>query len=204
MIKRTALMILSLVASVLGAAPLAMAQDAAVAPPATPQAPVAQDVVQRFDPIDNRMVDVPPAEIKPGFLYNRYHAGLGRRVWSVATPDGGYLYAMAPGSVQPARSLDLRATEQQLRAELTERAPELAKILDIRGGTACVRLTPNETWEVVAHPTIPSVLDLETGRRWEWHGRRRVAVVHTLGYEWMLVDGRIVPSVMYVGAPGCW
>jgi hypothetical protein len=199
MIERKAVVVLGLAACALGAGRMAAAQDASVAAPA-----VGQDVVQRFDPINNRIVDVPPAEIKPGFLYNHYHAGLGRRVWSVATPDGGFLYAMAPGSVQPARALDLRATEQQLRTELIQREPELAKLLDIRGGTASVRLTPNETWEVVAQPTISSVFDLETGRRWEWHGRRRVAVVHTYGYEWTLVDGRFMPSVVYAGAPGCW
>ena len=202
-VRRRLLLVLLFGACAACRAQLAAAQEAAVDRAGVDRETVDRDAVQRFDPIVDQMVDVPPAEVKPGFLYNHFHEGLGRRVWSVAAPGGGFLYAMAPGSVQPARALDLRATEQQLRAELLERAPELAQVLDIRGGTAFMRLTPNETWEVVRQSTIANVFDLETGRRWEWHGVRRVAVVHMRGYEWMLVDGRAVPSAGY-GMVECW
>jgi hypothetical protein len=168
---------------------------------------VNRTLIQRFDPFMNKLVEVQPAEIKPGFLYNRFSERMGRRVWSAALPGGGFEYAMAPGSTQPARLLDLRATEQQMREELLERAPDLAQVLDVRGGTAFVRLMPDDSWQVVQQPTIASVFDLENGHRWEWHGVRRVAVMHTLGYEWSLAAGKFVPAVMYGPVPGaspCW
>lgn len=191
----------------------ALSSSRAAAPAA--QTEVDRSVVQRFDPFSDALVAVPPAEIKPGFLYNRYSERMGRRVWSLALPGGGFEYAMAVGSTQPARRLDLRATEQQMREELLERAPELAAALDVRGGTAFVRLMPDETWQVVQQPTIGNVFDLETSRRWEWHGVRRVAVMHTLGYEWSLLDGEFVPAVTsiagvsayaapYAAGPRCW
>jgi hypothetical protein len=150
--------------------------------------------IDRYDPFLAKLVAVAPADVKPGFVYLRYSPQLKRRVWSVAAEGGGFLYAMAPGSVQPARALDLRATPQQMRAELMARAPELAKIMDIRGGVAYVVLTDQGAWQLVRQPTIANVYDLETGRRWEWHGERRVAVVHTGGDDWLQVDGRFVPA----------
>jgi hypothetical protein len=151
------------------------------------------NVIFRFDPFLVKLVSVTPAEIKAGYLYNHYNQQLGRRVWSRAVEGGGFQYAMAPGSTQPAWALDLRATQQQLRQELIARAPELAKMIDVRGAVAHVRLKNDETWELVKMTTIGNVFDLETGRRWEWHGARRVAVVHTGGYEWQFVDGKPLP-----------
>lgn len=162
-----------------------------------PAPPVDTAAVYRYDPLTDTLVAVTAEEIKPGYVYNRYNANMGRRVWSLAREGGGFEYAMAPGSVQQAALLDLRATEEELRDELNERAPELAKMMDIRGAVAHVRLTDDGRWELVRQMTIGSVFDLETGRRWEWHGPRRVAVMHTTGYEWMLVDGRFLPAVIY-------
>ena len=78
--------------------------------------------------------------------------------------------------------------------------------MDIRGSLAFVRLTDDGTWTLVRQPTIANVFDLETGRRWEWHGERRVAVIHTGGYEWSLVGGKFVPMTFAVAAPYscCW
>jgi hypothetical protein len=167
------------------------------------QGEVDRTVIERFDPFSNALVAVPSAEIKPGHLYKRFSERMGRRVWSLALPGGGFEYAMAPGSTQPARLLDLRATEQQMREELLERAPDLAAAIDVRGGTAFVRLMPDDTWQVVQQPTIGNVFDLETSRRWEWHGARRVAVMHTLGYEWSVVDDTLVPAITSIaGASG--
>jgi hypothetical protein len=167
------------------------------APPAPPASPETDDpaAVYRYDPFLNQLVPVPPAEVKPGFLYSRHSPRLNRRVWSLAREGGGFEYAMAPGSVQPARALDLRATPEQQRAVLEARAPDLARIMDIRGTIAHMRLTEDGAWQLVRQQTIASVLDMETGRRWEWHGPRRVAVVHTAGYEWTLVGGRLAPAM---------
>ncbi len=159
--------------------------------------PVDTTTVYRFDPLTDQLVAIPAEEIKPGYIYNRYHPVMGRRVWSLAGEGGGFEFAMAPGSVQRAALLDLRATREELRDELNERAPQLAKMMDIRGAVAYVRLTEDGRWELVQQMTIGSVFDLETGRRWEWHGPRRVAVMHTTGYEWMVVDGRFLPAVIY-------
>jgi hypothetical protein len=159
--------------------------------------PVDTARVYRFDPLTDELVAVQAEEIMPGYIYNRYSPVMNRRVWSLALEGGGFEYAMAPGSVQQARLLDLRATEEQLRDELNERAPALAKMMDIRGAVAHVRLSEDDRWELVQQVTIGSVFDLETSRRWEWHGPRRVAVMHTTGYEWMLVDGRFLPAVIY-------
>ena len=152
-----------------------------------------KDALFRFDPFLNKMVAVAPADVKPGFLYNRYNPPLGRRVWGLGVEGGGFQYSMAPGSTQPAAALDLRATPQQLREELIARAPELAKMVEVRGAIVHMRLQSDETWELVRMTTITNVFDLETSRRWEWHGRRRVAVLHTGGYEWQFVDGKALP-----------
>jgi hypothetical protein len=161
--------------------------------------------VYRFDPFLDQLVAVPAEEIKAGFTYYRHHPGMGRRVWSLATPDGEFEYAMAVGSVVPARALDLRATPAEMERELSEEAPELKRIMDIRGAIAYVRLADEQTWKLVPQPTIPSVYDLATLRRWEWHGERRVAVMHTGGFDWLVVDGKFVPASYAVPAwASCW
>lgn len=172
-----------------------------------PAAPPADDLatVYRFDPFLDTLVAVPAEEIKPGFAYYRHHPGLGRRVWSLAAIDGGFEYAMAVGSVVPARALDLRATPAEMQRELAREAPELKRIMDTRGTIAHVRLTDERTWNLVRQPTIPSVYDLATLRRWEWHGERRVAVMHTGGFDWLLVDGEFVPASYPVATwSACW
>lgn len=176
----------------------------------TPAEPPADDLatVYRYDPFQDRLIAVPPEEIKPGNAYYRHHRGLGRRVWSLATADGGFDYAMAVGSVIPARALDLRATPAEMQRELAEQAPELKKIMDIRGTIAFVRLVDERLWRLVPQPTIASIYDLATLRRWEWHGDRRVAVVHTGGYDWLLVNGEFAPAsypvATWATASACW
>lgn len=195
----------SKVASLIGGVLALVVAERVIAAQA-PAPPIDPALIVRFDPLQNQMVPVPPAEIKPGFLYNHFNARLNRRVWSLATEGGRFQYAMAPGSVMYARALDLRATPAQLRETLNARAPDLAKMLDVRGALACVRLLEDGTWTLVRQPTIANVFDLETGRRWEWHGERRVAVVHTGGYEWALVNGGPVPVTVYpvMSAAMCW
>jgi hypothetical protein len=176
----------------------------------TPAEPFPDDLatVYRFDPFQDKLIAVPAAEIKPGNAYYRYHPGLGRRMWSLATVDGGFEYAMAVGSVVPARALDLRATPAEMQRELAEQAPELKKMMDIRGTIAFVRLIDERTWKLVPQPTIPSIYDLATLRRWEWHGERRVAVMHTGGFDWLLVNGKFVPAsypvATWATASTCW
>jgi hypothetical protein len=148
----------------------------------------------RYDPFERKLLAVPAGEVKAGYLYSRYSAPLKRRVWSMGRADGGFEYAMATGSVQPAWRLDLRATREQQLQTLIDRAPELANIMDIRGSRAYVQLDEKGEWQLMVRPPIANLYDEETLRRWEWHGERRVAVMHTYGYEWLLVDGKFVPA----------
>lgn len=171
-----------------------------------PGAAAADDhtAIFRYDPFEQKLIAVPAHEVKPGYLYSRYSELLKRRVWSLGRADGGFDYAMAVGSVQPAWRLDLRATPEQQRQTLQARAPELANMMDIRGARAYVQLEPTGTWELMRRPTLANIYDEETLRRWEWHGERRVGVLHTGGYEWLLVDGNFVPATgapMMVGLP---
>jgi hypothetical protein len=174
--------------------------------PVAPGAAASEDraAIFRYDPFEQKLIAVPAHEVKPGYLYLRYSELLKRRVWSMGRADGGFDYAMAIGSVQPAWRLDLRATPEQQRQTLLARAPELANMMDIRGARASVQLERSGSWELMRRPTIASVYDEETLRRWEWHGERRVGVLHTGGYEWLLVDGNFVPATgapMAVGFP---
>jgi len=179
------------------------ARPSAAQPPASP--PLDPATVYRFDPFLRELVAVPSEEIKPGFAYFRHHSGMGRHVWSLSTADGGFEFAMALGSVVPARALDLRATAAEMQRELAESAPELKRIMDIRGTIAYVRLSDERAWTLVPQPTIPSVYDLETLRRWEWHGERRVAVMHTGGFDWLVVNGKFVPASYPVATWwACW
>ena len=164
----------------------------------------------RFDPFEDRLVEVAPAEVKPGRLYQRYSSVLQRRTWSLAQEDGGFEFAMGPGSTQAAWRLDLRATPEQQRAEVLARAPQLIQLIDSRNVQAVVRLDDQGRWKLLPRPAIANVYDEETLLRWEWHGERRVAVIHTYGDQWLVVDDRFVPATIGTmlrgGTPygGCW
>lgn len=162
-----------------------------VAPTVEPLDPAA---VFRYDPIAQQNVAVAAEEIKLGNVYFRYSPLLKQHVWSLAIDGGGFAYAMAPGSVVQARQLDIRATPEQQRQALQARAPEMAQIMDIRGARAYVKLDDAGQWQILRRPTVSAVYDLETLRRWEWHGGRRVAVLHTAGDDWLLVDGKFAPA----------
>jgi hypothetical protein len=180
--------------------PLTPMRPAVVEPQPAPPPPVppADDhaSILRFDPFENKLVPVAADEVKPGFLYNHFHARLNRRVWSVAVEGGGFDYAMGEGSTEPARMLDLRGTEQQQRSTLERTAPGLVEMLRQRGGVVYLRLNATQGWELVPYKTVASVWDLQTLERFEWHGSRRVPVIHTFGNSWIRVDGRFEPAPM--------
>jgi hypothetical protein len=163
-------------------------------PPPPPAPVLASDGIYRYDPFERNFIAVSTSEIKPRFLYYRPSPLLRRHVWSVADEQGRFVYAMAPGSVQYAQALDLRASFERQREELYRSAPELARSMEIRGGQALVALNDADRWELVQQSALPNVYDLETLRRWEWHGPRRVAVLHTFGDDWLLVKGKFIPA----------
>lgn len=174
---------------------------APAAEPATPAPPPLQaDTVYRLDLFTEALRPLAAGEVKPGAVYFRYSENVGRHVWSRVTADGRFEFAMGPGSVQPAWRFDVReGREEQLR-ELEQRAPELYKRLIERGARPMLRLDDQGRWQLDLAANEGRVFDLETGHRWEWHGGRRVAVVHSGGRSWDYTNGRFAPAYVIVHA----
>ena len=102
-------------------------------------------------------------------------------------------FAMGPGSVQPAWRFDIReGREDQLRL-LEERSPELYKRLMVQGARPMIQLLENGRWQLDIASNEGRVFDIETGGRWEWHGGRRVRVVHGGGKSWTYQDHTYQP-----------
>ena len=169
------------------------------------EVPAQKFLVQRYDPFNNKLIPVSPAEIKPGFLYRHYSPVQGRDVWSIANEKGGFSYAMGQGSIQPAARLDIRATAQQTDQVLRDVAPRWAGALKSFGAPPLIILDKSNQWALLQRSSIPQIMDLDTGRRWEWQGNRPVAVVHTGGYRWRIVNGKYVPTPFFLPTvtPSC-
>ncbi|MEI7991059.1 MAG: PIG-L family deacetylase [Actinomycetota bacterium] len=155
-----------------------------------------------------RLVAVRPAEIKPDHVYYRFSAAKNRHVWSKAVGQGRFRYAMGPGSVQPARLFDIRATEEEKQKALESRAPLAAKLYASQGAQPALRLDDADRWSVAIVPTDGSVFDVETGRRFEWHGDRAVEVAHSGGNSWTRRGDRYAPArpdpISMDPIPACW
>ncbi len=171
-----------------GSLPAAATVDAAVNP----------GTVYRLDLFTETLRPLTAGEIKPGAVYFRHSASAGRHVWSRVKADGSFEFAMGPGSVQPAWRFDVReGREEQLR-ELEQRAPELYKRLMTQGARPMLRLDDQGRWQIDLASNEGRVFDLETGHRWEWHGGRRVAVVHSGGRSWSHQAGSFKPAYTIV------
>jgi hypothetical protein len=140
-----------------------------------------------------QLVPVAPEEIKRGFAYNYYHERLGRRVWGFARQDGSFQYAFGEGTMVPLNRFDLQLAPQTAQGLLEQSSPGLGQRLAVTGGTPGVMMTAEGTWQLLPFSTSTAIFDIETGHRWEWHGERRVAVLHTLGDQWQVVSGRYRP-----------
>ena len=145
--------------------------------------PLDRTAVYRHDPILAKLVVVPAAEIKKDHVYFRYSPARGR-----------FLYALGPGSVQPVRLFDIRATDEEKRRALESRAPAAAKLFATQGAQPALTLDAAGEWKLAGTPTDGSVFDVESGRRFEWHGDRMVEVVHSGGNSWSRRGGRYVPA----------
>ena len=150
--------------------------------------------VYRYDPIESKLVAVRPAEIKTDHVYYRYSASRKRHVWSKAAGQGRFLYVMGPGSVQVAKLFDIRATAEEKQKALESRSPAAAKLFATRGAPPAFKLDESDRWSIATVPTDGSVFDLETGRRFEWHGDRPVEVVHSGGNAWTRQGDRYAPA----------
>ena len=138
-------------------------------------------------------VIVPPAEVKPGLVYNYYSETLKTRTWGVAREDGGFDYAFGEGTTIPTGMFDLRLTPEMEAQLLNRRAPGLLGTLTTVGRRAAVRLDGEGVWKLLPFPSSARIFDLLTSERWEWHGHKRHAVVHTYGNMWHIADGRYLP-----------
>jgi hypothetical protein len=147
----------------------------------------------RYDPLTGTLVTVPPGQVRPAAIYNRFDAARGRWVWSKAAADGSLRYSIGPGSVQQVRSFDLQGTAAEQRRALEKQAPELARLLNIQGVRPTFKLDPEGRWQLGPTPHVSSVYDEATGERWEWHGDAPSAVIHTCGRLWTYSDGGYLP-----------
>lgn len=187
-----------LVVLTLGTRPAPAAEpDGVPAAEATATADAGRDRSQiyRLDPVTEKLFPVTATEIRPGHVYGRYDAGLGRWTWSKADAAGRLRYAMGEGSTQPARMFDLRGTDAERQRALERRAPELARLLAIQGARPMLRLDANGQWDLGPTPHVSSLFDEATRERWEWHGDQPSRVIHSGGGRWRVVDGWYAPAL---------
>jgi hypothetical protein len=150
--------------------------------------------VYRYDPITETFSPIDRATLKPFHIYYRFSPVLDRWVWSKTSPDGRLEFAMGAGSIQSAFLFDLTATMEERMRVLEERAPELARKYAVQGARASMILAADGTWALHGISSVGHIYDLETSRRWEWHGDHRAEVVHGGGNSWRIDDGRFVPA----------
>jgi hypothetical protein len=180
-------------------ASLTAAEPTASLPPAASAASALKpDTIYRLDLFNETLRPLPASELKPGAVYFRHSASSGRHVWSRFLADGSFEFAMGPGSVQPAWRFDIREGRDEQLRELEVRAPELYKRLITQGARPMLRLDDQGRWQIDLASNEGRVFDLETGYRWEWHGGRRVAVVHGSGRSWTHQAGRFSPAYTVV------
>ena len=139
------------------------------------------------------LVRVTAEEIKPGLVYNYYNEQLKQRAWGFAKEGGGFEYAFGEGTIMPTSKFDLQLSPEMEARVLNERAPGLLRQLNNVGRSAAVQLNADGVWQLLRFPSSARVFDLATGLRWEWHGDRRLAVLHTGGNLWHIVDGEYYP-----------
>ena len=153
-----------------------------------------RNAIYRYDPMDEKLYPIKPAELRPGHVYGRFDSGRGRWVWSKADAAGNLRYTMGEGSTQPARMFDLRGTDAERRRALERRSPELARLFAIQGARPMLRLDASGRWELGPTPCVSSVFDEATAQRWEWHGDAPSLVVHSGGTHWRVHEGWYAPS----------
>ncbi|MEM9659956.1 MAG: hypothetical protein AAF961_16450 [Planctomycetota bacterium] len=166
-----------------------------------------RDAVYRYVPAgrDKRLVQrlekIAPDELVDQRVYLHYDDRLGRHVWGLYVGDGRFRYAIGEGSTLRVELFEINLNEQERQEVLEAVAPRLKQKLEdpekARNVNLYLRLNSGNQWELAGYSALPlvqSIFDLETGHRWEWHGARRHAVLHTLGDVWQVIDGRYVPT----------
>ena len=153
-----------------------------------------KDTIYRLDLFTETLKPQLKKDLKVGAVYFRFSTLSGHHVWSRLSEENVFEFAMGPGSVQPAWRFDIReGKEDQLRL-LEERSPELYKRLMVQGARPMIKLMDNGRWDLDLASNEGRVFDIETGNRWEWHGGRRVRVVHTAGKNWTYANHMYYPT----------
>ena len=153
-----------------------------------------QPAVRRPDPRTGTLYAVEPGEIIPGKIYSHFSQLRGRYVWAFAEEDRSFSYVLGPGSTELPSNFDVTTSPNETKKVLEAEAGTWAKQSALEGKQVMVRLGANEKWQVVRARSIRSHYDLDSSRRWEWHGQRRVAVGHTNGYSWRYDGNGYVPA----------
>ncbi len=175
--------------------------------------------VRRPDPSSGTLVSVDAQQIKPGKIYNFFSQLHGRYVWGYAKKGGGFSYALGMGSTELPSHFDLVTTPSKTKELIEAEAGPWAERSRQLGSQILVRLGEDEKWKIVRGRTIRSHYDIDSGdinsgdinsgnidsgdinsrsinsgRRWEWHGNRKVAVLHSNGYLWQYSDHWYTPA----------
>jgi hypothetical protein len=133
----------------------------------------------------SELTPVRSEEVEPGLAYNYYSRRLGRRTWGLAREDGTFQYAFGEGTMLPKDRFDLTPEEE---VRLLQAGGD-----GLQQESPAAMIGADGQWRLLNFHVAPRVFDVETGHRWEWHGNRRAAVVHTFGDLWQVAGGRYVP-----------
>ena len=153
-----------------------------------------KDTIYRLDLFTETLKPQLKKDLKVGAVYFRFSTLSGHHVWSRLSEENVFEFAMGPGSVQPAWRFDIREGKEDQLQLLEERSPELYKRLMMQGARPMIKLLDNGRWDLDLASNEGRVFDIETGNRWEWHGGRRVRVVHTAGKSWLYANNMYHPT----------
>ncbi len=159
--------------------------------------PIESAAVRRPDPRSGDLLPVAPEQIKPGKIYNHFSPRHGRYVWAYAKKGGGFSYALGTGSTELPDNFDVVTTRRQTKELVEAEAGPWAEKSRLAAKQILVRLGADNKWQIVPARSIRSHYDIDAARRWEWHGGRRVAVLHAYGNFWHYNGNKYVPRNSY-------
>jgi hypothetical protein len=153
-----------------------------------------QDAVRQFDPRSGEFLKVDPADVSAGEIYNHYSSRHERYVWAYALEDGSFSYPLGPGTTESPRNFALAMSDAEMEQLLRSAGNTVGRSW-VENQEIRVRLGVDDKWSVLATAgSNRSHFDLNSGRRWEWHGSRRMPVSHINGYTWRYDSGRYVAA----------
>ncbi len=149
--------------------------------------------VRRPDPRSSDLLPVSPEQIKPGKIYNHFSQRHNRYVWAYAKAGGEFSYALGTGSTELPDNFDLVTSKSQTKELVEAVAGPWAEKSRLAGKQILVRLGADEKWQIVPARSIRSHYDIESSQRWEWHGERKVGILHSNGNTWSYHGSKYAP-----------